>query len=148
MLKLCVLGDDGEDIAIFGLSAMNLVKLQENNPIMVDMAEVMMPQHGRLFLGIRPEAKEVEVLVRKKDDARVMLIGLPPKAVPHLQSGGMLELDLGKTGVPGKLLIFYGTTEEAIMADLVKAGLLLPEQVEAASAAMAEHRPATPPTQH
>lgn len=125
MLKMYVNADDGSDIVLFGLSAMNLVKLQENLPIGVDMRQFGSMQ-GHVVLGFRPNEELSLLHFTQPNGAPTTIVSLSAKALAHLQAGHMLDIDLTKTGRVGKLIVFYGTDEQKMMTDLRAAGIKFP----------------------
>lgn len=124
MLKLGVTDDDGVKVALFGLSAMNLTRLQENDPIRVDMVKQMaMP--GHVYMRFDPAGNgRTGLLLEKKDDSYIAIVNLPRHGIERLQAGHMLEYDLTPAGFRVKLVIFAGTTEKAMMQQLVEGGFL------------------------
>lgn len=125
MLKLRVTGDDGGHVAMFGLSAMNLTKLQEDNPIHVDMKKHM-AMTGQVYIRFEPAANgRTGLLLEKKSDTYIAIVNLPRHGIERLQAGHMLEYDLAPAGFRVKLVIFAGATEDTMMQQLVDGGFVL-----------------------
>ena len=123
MLKLRIADDDGTYVALFGLSAMNLKKLQEDNPIRVDMKQIAMP--GQVFIRFEPAANgRTGLLLETKDDTYTAIVNLPRHGIERLQAGHMLEYNLAPAGFKVKLAIFAGTTEEAMLKQLIEDGVV------------------------
>lgn len=56
-----------------------------------------------------------------------LIFGLSARNVELLMQGRPISIDLRDLGLPkGRVMIFYGTTEEAMKAELQKAGVVLP----------------------
>lgn len=123
MLKLHIKDDDGAHVALFGLSAMNLTKLQEDNPIHVDLQKMTMT--GHMYIRFEPAANgRTGLLLEKNGDTFNAIVNLPRHGIERLQAGHILEYDLTPAGYRVKLVIFAGTTEEAMMKQLVDDGMV------------------------
>lgn len=51
MIKAKVTTDDGKNILVFGISAENITKLQEGNPIQIDLTEMGLDGEMLIFYG-------------------------------------------------------------------------------------------------
>lgn len=63
----------------------------------------------------------------KGEDERgdpVLLFGLSSENLRRLRQGQPIRIDLAKLGMKGEALIFYGSTEEAMLVRLRDAGML------------------------
>ncbi|MGZ8317525.1 MAG: hypothetical protein ACXWVD_00350 [Telluria sp.] len=54
----------------------------------------------------------------------ITVLGLSQKNIEKLQDGLPIKFDLAELGGEGEMLIFAGSTEEAMLDELVAAGLL------------------------
>jgi hypothetical protein len=54
----------------------------------------------------------------------MVLFGLSEKNVQLLKEGKPIKIDMTELGLTGKVLIFYGKTEEDMMSEFKKHGLL------------------------
>ena len=61
-----------------------------------------------------------------EDGRTFVFLGLSKINLEKLQEGKPIPIDLSVFGVPAEVLISYGETEEAIMAELRAAGIQFP----------------------
>lgn len=82
----------------------------------------------------------IKFIVREK--GRVMIgLGLSAYNMDLLKQGRPIKIDIAELGVgTGDIVLFYGDTEESMMADLQAAGFELPAQHEWHSDSDHEHR--------
>jgi hypothetical protein len=63
--------------------------------------------------------------VGKAGDSDLVILGLAAENVRRLTDGQPIRVDLAEVGLPGTVVVIcYGQTEEAIMADMQAAGLM------------------------
>lgn len=123
MLKMRMAGDDGANVALFGLSAKNLDKLQEDMPIPVNLAQLGM--RGHVTIMFTKHNRMAGLGAKQQDGVTTNIyVLLSPDCLTRLRAGQMLEHDLSRAGGTGKVVIFYGPTEDAMTDDLRKAGWL------------------------
>lgn len=59
-----------------------------------------------------------------KTGKNVMILGLSEMNIEKLKNGYPIRFDSDNFGVPGKVFIFYGKTEQSMFDDLKNAGMV------------------------
>lgn len=126
MLKFHFRDNTGVDVALFGLSAKNLDKLQEDMPIPINLAQLGMRGHVTIMFTEHDRMAGMGAQRRRLDgtftDAYFIL--LSPNSLTRLRESQMIEHDLARAGGTGKVVIFYGHSEDKMLDELRKGGWL------------------------